>query len=109
MTRVVSGERVKLKHLIKRCFIFKNERKLSEIVSNLRKFHLLNGGKRGAVMKLIALQSENFPKMIKRSERNFSITISLVLIFIARNIKTNDFHFIFGCFSGRSNAGWRKG
>lgn len=29
-----------------------------------------------------------------KEEENFSITISLVLIFIARNIKTNDFHFI---------------
>lgn len=40
--------------------------------------------------KLIALKSQND----KKNGGYFSITIFLVLIFIARNIKTNDFHFI---------------
>lgn len=40
--------------------------------------------------------NETYPKTLRndKKRRNFSITISLVLIFIARNIKTNDFHFI---------------
>lgn len=86
------------------------------MVFNPRKFLLVNGGRSKIETRLGAITIQTPKTRIEKKikKENFSITISLVLILIASNIKTNDFHFISDVsqeteHQGGAQGWWRMG